>query len=404
MRANDTRLFPRGVAMSHEAPLTAAERAHTERLHAHLCSTIAAEGGWINFERYMDLALYTPGLGYYSAGGHKIGRAGDFITAPETSALFGACIAKQCAEILCSLPGGSIVEIGAGTGRLAVDVLSRLDTLDCLPDHYVILDVSADLRDRQRRLLGELEPRLSARVTWIDSPPATPIDGVILANEVLDALPVARFRWHPGYCEELGVVVTGADFAWHAQPASAPFTAICRRLQAAASCGWDDGYVSEFCPRLPAWAGLIARSLRRGAVLWFDYGLPRPQYYLAERHEGTLLCHFRQRPLQNPFVNPGLQDITAWVDFTAVAEAGVAAGCDVTGFCTQAFFLAGLAIDREMNDLAGGDQTRFAQLANQARRLMMPGEMGESFKAMAWTRGIEGELSGFTLQDLRHTL
>ena len=397
-----------GVPVQPEAALTQAERLHTERVREMLGGEIAGAGGWISFERYMELALYAPGLGYYSAGAHKLGEGGDFTTAPEVSALFGACVAQQCAEVLREVGGGSILEIGAGTGRLAVDVLTRLDALGCLPERYVILDVSADLRERQRRLIEEKLPRLAGRVTWSDAPGAAApgcaaFDGVILANEVLDALPVAQFRWRAAGCEELGVVVANGELGWAARPASAALSAACARLAAAVP-GWDDGYVSECCPRLVPWASAMAQSLRRGAVLWFDYGLPRAQYYLPERHEGTMLCHFRQRVLEDPFVNPGLQDITAWVDFTAVAEAGLAAGCEVAGFSTQALFLAGLGIDREMRWLAGDDENRFARLANQARRLMLPGEMGERFKAMAWTRGVERDLSGFLLQDLRHTL
>jgi len=390
--------------MPPEPPLSTDQQLHTMRVRAHLMDAIAGGGGWISFERYMDLALYAPGLGYYSAGAQKLGAGGDFTTAPEVSGLFGACVAQQCAEVLRELPRGCILEIGAGTGRLAVDVLSRLDALACLPSRYFILEVSADLRDRQRRLMVAALPHLAERVTWLDALPEAPLDGVILANEVLDALPVARFRWRADGCDELGVGVDDQGFAWAARPATAALTAACQRLASAAVGGWDAGYVSEYCPRLKPWARAVARSLGRGAVLWFDYGLPRPQYYHPERHEGTLLCHFRQRALEDPFANPGLQDITAWVDFTAVAEAGQAADCDVAGFTTQAWFLAGLGIDREMRALAGDDELGFARLANQARQLMLPGEMGERFKAMAWTRGMERELSGFALKDLRHTL
>jgi SAM-dependent MidA family methyltransferase len=390
--------------MRSEAALTSDQRLHTMRVRAHLMDEIAGGGGWISFERYMDIALYAPGLGYYSAGAHKLGEGGDFTTAPEISGLFGACVARQCAEVLRELAGGCILEIGAGTGRLAVDVLSRLDALGTVPTRYLILEVSADLRDRQRRLIAAALPHLADRVTWLDALPAAPLDAVILANEVLDALPVARFRWRTDGCDELGVGVVEDAFAWVSRPATAALTAACQRLASAAVGAWDSGYVSEYCPRLQPWARAVAQSLGRGAVFWFDYGLPRPQYYHPERHEGTLLCHFRQRVLEDPFENPGLQDITAWVDFTAVAEAGQAADFDVAGFTTQAWFLAGLGIDREMRSLAGDDEARFARLANQARRLLLPGEMGERFKAMAWTRGVERELSGFALQDLRHTL
>lgn len=398
MRGNDT-----GLSVQLDTPLRVEEMRHSQRVRALLAARIAANGGWLSFEHYMDAALYAPGLGYYSAGAHKFGDGGDFTTAPEISSLFGACVARQCAEVLRALGSGTILEIGAGTGQLAVDVLTRLDSLDCLPARYLILDVSADLRDRQRRLIQERLPQCAARVTWLDAPPDRAFDGVILANEVLDALPVARFRWHESGCEELGVACGADGFQWAPRVAPAAMTAICRRLEAAAG-GWDDGYVSEYCPRLQPWTAAVARALGSGAVLWFDYGLPRPQYYLPERHEGTLMCHFRHRAHDDPFVHPGLQDITAWVDFTAVAEAGLAADCTLAGFTTQAFFLAGLGVDGEMQNLARDDEIYFARLADQARRLMLPGEMGERFKAMAWTRGIDVELSGFALQDLRHAL
>ncbi len=388
--------------MQPAADLDPAQMQHTERVRAVIAEQIAGAGGWISFERYMDLALYAPGLGYYSAGSRKLGRGGDFITAPEVSPLFGACVAKQCAEIQGDGGAGSILELGAGSGRLAVDILTRLETLDRLPERYLILDVSADLRERQRQLLADRVPHLLPRLEWVDAPPAS-FDGVIVANEVLDALPVSRFMCRGPACEELGVSWVKGAFTWAARPAGPALRRACARLAAAAG-GWEGQYVSEYCPRLPSWTRAVVRGLRRGAVLWFDYGLPRPQYYLAERRDGTLICHFRHRAHGNPFVHPGLQDITAWVDFTALAECGAEAGFDLAGFTSQAYFLAGLGIDAEMRALAGDHQGQFARLANQARQLMMPGEMGERFKAMAWTRGVNRPLSGFALQDLRHSL
>ena len=375
---------------------------HSQRVHDHLTSAIVAAGGWLSFERYMDLALYAPGLGYYSAGGRKFGDGGDFTTAPEVSSLFGACVARQCAQVLEELNGGTVLEIGAGSGRLAVDMLTRLESLGRLPERYFILETSADLRARQLELVRRCVPHLGERVSWLDTPPDAAFDGVIVANEVVDALPVTRFRFRQQGCEEWGVVSDGAHFAWSTRPASAGLTATCLQLAAAAG-GWEDGYVSEYCPRLGAWTHAVTRSLRRGVVLWFDYGLPRPQYYHPERHEGTLICHFRQRAHDDPFLLPGLQDITAWVDFTALAEACVAGGCELEGFSTQAFFLAATEIDREMQFMAR-DDAHFARLAVQAKRLMMPGDMGERFKAMAWSRGLACELRGFVLQDLRHSL
>jgi len=389
--------------MRHEAVLSTEEAEHTERVREFIAGDIAAAGGWVSFERYMDLALYAPGLGYYSAGARKLGRDGDFTTAPEISPLFGACIAQQCDEVLCEIGGGSILEVGAGTGRLAVDTLARLETLGRLPVQYTILEISADLRDRQYQLARRCVPHLLERITWLDAPPQDPFDGVILANEVLDALPVARFRWHETGCDELGVASSDGGFGWSARPSNPAMVETCRLL-AMSTGGWEGGYVSEYCPRLGTWTRDVVRSLRRGAALWFDYGLPRSHYYLPERHDGTLICHFRQRAHENPFIRPGLQDISAWVDFTALAEACGPAECELKGFTTQAYFLAGLGIDGEMRAIAGEDDNQFARLANQARRLMLPGEMGERFKVMAWTRGVERELSGFALQDLRHSL
>lgn len=387
----------------HAAASESAAAAHSARLRDQLAAEINAAGGWLSFERFMDLALYAPGLGYYSGGAQKLGEGGDFTTAPEVSRLFGACVAVQCAEVLREIGSGSVLEIGAGSGRLAADLLARLETLGQLPENYLILEVSADLRQRQREHLEKRLPRLLQRVHWLDRPPEESFDGVILANEVLDALPVARFRWHLRAVEELGVEIRGREFAWGARPANAAMLQICSELSAVGG-PWNEGYVSEYCPRLGAWTRTVTEPLRRGAVLWFDYGLPRAQYYLPERHEGTLVCHFRQRLNDDPFANIGLQDITAWVDFTRVAEASREGDFELAGFTTQAHFLAGLKIDQEMRLAAGGDENQFARLANQARQLMMPGEMGERFKAMAWLRGLDMPLSGFALLDLRHSL
>jgi SAM-dependent MidA family methyltransferase len=407
------------------------ELAHVERVRERIAAEIDAAGGWIGFDRYMEIALYAPGLGYYSAGAHKLGPGGDFITAPEVSRLFGGCIARQCAEILGALGRGRILEIGAGSGRLAADVLSRLDALGCLPERYLVLEISADLRERQRRCIANEVPHLAHRVEWLDAPPDAAFDGVVLANEVLDALPVTRFRWHARQrgCEEMGVARDGLRFEWAPRTGSDALAAECERLAAAGGgggggadvgagagggvgagsgvggCGgWGDGYTSEYCERLTAWTAAVTSSHRAGLALWIDYGLPRRQYYFPERRDGTLICHFRGRVLDDPFFAPGLLDISAWVDFTRLAQASTACGYTLAGYTTQAHFLAGLSIDGEMHHLAGTDPTRFARLANEARTLLLPGEMGERFKVMAWMRGMESPLPAFQVQDLRHTL
>jgi SAM-dependent MidA family methyltransferase len=394
-----------------ESELGVEERAHTERVRERIAAEIDAAGGWIGFDRYMEIALYAPGLGYYSAGAHKLGPGGDFTTAPEVSRLFGGCVARQCAEILTALGRGSILEIGAGSGRLAADILSRLDGLGCVPERYFVLEISADLRERQRRHITAAVPRLARRVVWLDAPPDVAFDGIVLANEVLDALPVTRFRWHPpgseeGYderCEEVGVARDGRRLEWAPREGSEVLAAECARLEAAGG-GWQAGYTSEYCERLAAWTAAVTESHRAGLALWMDYGLPRRHYYFPERRDGTLICHFRQRAIADPFVAPGLQDITAWVDFTRLAQASAACGYALAGYTTQAHFLAGLSIDAEMHQLAAEDPSRFARLATEARTLMLPGEMGERFKAMAWMRGMDLPLPAFRVQDLRHTL
>jgi SAM-dependent MidA family methyltransferase len=389
MRIHDT-----GTERQREPSLTADEEQHSARVRSHIADAVRAAGGWLSFERYMDLALYAPALGYYAGGARKFGRDGDFTTAPELSPLFGGCVARQCAEVLGSFGAGCVLELGAGSGRLAIDVLTRLAALGRLPQRYFILDVSAELRARQSQLIETLPATLRERVVWLDAPPREAFDGVVLANEVLDALPVLRFRRLPGTTLEMGVAMTGPDFCWSARPASDAVADACRRFEAAAGAAWELPYESEYCPRLSAWAGSVTAMLRHGAVLWFDYGLPRPQYYLPERRDGTLICHFKHRVEFDPFRHPGLQDISAWVD----------SGFDLAGFTTQTYFLAGAGLEDEMRACAGEDAARAARVANEARRLVLPGEMGERFKAMAWVRGIDAGLRGFRLRDLRHSL
>lgn len=398
MRTNDTK-----IGAQREPKPDGEEQRHGERVATHIGNAIDAAGGWLSFEHYMDLALYAPGLGYYSAGARKFGPSGDFVTAPEISPLFGACIARQCAEVLAALAQGDILEIGAGTGRLAGEILARLESLGRLPARYLILEISADLRERQRMHLAERLPHLIERVRWLDAPPAQDFDGLVIANEVLDALPVRRFCWTRAQLLEMGVAREDREFVWSARPAAEDVVEYCSTLRAAGG-EWDDGYMSEYCARLGAWTAGVTRTLRRGVVLWFDYGLPRAHYYFPERRSGTLLCHFRQRVHDEPFRFPGLEDITAWVDFTLLAEASSAAGFSLAGFTTQTYFLAGNGIDVEMQRLGADDPNRQARLANQARQLMMPGEMGERFKVMAWMRGIQMPLAGFALRDIRESL
>lgn len=374
---------------------------HSRRLAALIRSEIDAAGGYISFRRYMALALYAPGLGYYSAGSIKLGRAGDFTTAPELSPLFAACLARQCAEIL-ERTGGVILEFGAGSGVLALGILNELAASGNLPDEYLILEPSADLRQRQHDLLHSL-PGIGRRVRWLDRLPPEPLHGVILANEVLDALPVHRIRLHAGSVHELGVRWRSLGFEWTRLPAGPDVEESARSVMGELG-ALPDGYTTEFNSGLRAWIAAAAGVLQEGAVLLLDYGYPRREYYHRDRSEGTLICHYRHRAHADPFLYPGLQDISASVDFTLVAEGATAAGLEVGGFTTQAHFLIGCGV-HELPQLAeGADERERLEFARQVRLLTLPGEMGERFKAMALLRSVAGPLMGFNAFDHRRRL
>jgi SAM-dependent MidA family methyltransferase len=391
-----------GAAVSMLPPLQPDEARHGAAVLQAVRDAIATHGGWLAFDDYLRIVLYAPGLGYYSAGSAKFGPGGDFVTAPELSGLFGRCVARQCAEVL-QRTGGDVLELGAGTGALAAGVLGMLRELDSLPQHYYILEVSADLRARAQQQLSSLPQALRARIRWLDALPAVPIAGVILANEVADALPFKRFVVTAGEPLERGVALSAQGELIEAdRPADAALRAAIARIAASLPQPWQDGYVSELCPMLEPWIAAIGAALARGLALIIDYGLARREYYHPQRARGTLRCHFRHRAHEDALLNPGLQDITAWVDFTRVAEAGCEAALEIAGYCTQAAFLLASGIE---SDLAPGAATvEHARLASQARQLLLPGEMGENFKAMALTRALDAPLRGFAYQDLRGSL
>ena len=390
--------------------LTPEEHAHSERVAAHIREFLRERGGVIGFDAYMRLALYAPGLGYYSAGATKIGAGGDFVTAPEVSSLFSRCLARQAADVLRET-GGDVLELGAGSGRMAADVLLELETLEALPGRYRILEVSADLADRQRARLAQLPPELARRVEWLDRWPAEPMRGIVLANEVLDAMPVERFvlRHRPGGLDvrALGVGLAGDAFEWRELSPSPELMHAVADIVEGLPAPLPDGYVSEACLSYQPWMASLAEQLESGVALLIDYGLPRAHLYHPERAQGTLRCHFRQRAHDDPFLYPGLQDITAWVDFTRVAEAADTAGLEVLGFATQAAFLIGAGMESLLTtemQIAADDMQRQARLAGEARRLMLPGEMGEVFKVIALGARFDAPLAGFAMQDLRASL
>jgi SAM-dependent MidA family methyltransferase len=383
--------------------LTPDESAHSQRLAERLRAEIARAGGWISFARFMQIALYEPGLGYYSAGARKLGAAGDFVTAPEVAPVFSRCLAVQCAEILRGLGGGELLELGAGSGAMAAAMLAELGRLDALPARYRILDVSADLRERQRATLQQAVPSLLDRVEWLDRLPDA-LHGVIVANEVLDAMPVERFALRGGEINALGVTWHFGRFEWSETRAPSLLRAAVRSAQRQAGDAWPDGYVSEVNLGLAPWLASLGGALERGVMLFVDYGLPRREYYSPDRSDGTLLCHFRHRFHDDPFARLGLQDITAWVDFTAVAEAGEAAGLALAGYATQAHFLIGNGIGEYVANVADLDVVQRVNLSRQAMLLTLPGEMGERFKVIALAMGYDSPLRGFAVRDLRHTL
>lgn len=383
--------------------LTAEEAAHSQRVVDRIRDEIDAHTGWISFERYMEVALYEPGLGYYSAGSAKLGRSGDFVTAPEISPLFSRCVANQCMQVLHDLPGSSILELGAGSGVMAADVLSELAAQQALPERYYILEVSADLRERQAALLKERIPGCLARVEWLDRLPEA-FRGIVIANEVLDALPVHRFRVRGTDINTVGVTWQLGRLDWSETRADAALEAAVRHIESEVGERLPDGYASEVNLRLPAWVRGVAGALHEGVLLLVDYGLPRRQYYRSDRREGTLLCHFRHRFHDDPLIHVGVQDIGAWVDFTAVAEAASAAGLNVAGYTTQAHFLIGNGIERFLAPQADDQLTNRVQLARQAMLLTLPGEMGERFKAIALARNYDAALQGFAIRDLAASL
>jgi SAM-dependent MidA family methyltransferase len=395
--------MPTGVTDSTLPAPDEVQRAHSEALVAHLRARIAMQDGWLRFDDYVQLALYAPGLGYYSAGARKFGAAGDFVTAPELSPLFGGVIARQYAS---ARPGDTVLELGAGSGALAATLLTRLAELDALPARYDILEVSADLRARQQERLSALPAELAARVRWLDRLPQAPWEGLVLANEVADALAFRRARWRAGTWQELGVGIDAqGTLQWRERPADAALGAELLRLFGAAP-EVPDGYCLELCPAMGPWLAALAAPLVRGALLLFDYGLGRAELYHASRSEGTLRCHYRHRAHDDPFLHPGLQDITAWVDFTRLAEGASDAGLEVAGYCTQAAFLLAGGIDSELGAAlaAARSPQETMQRRAEAQRLLMPGEMGETFKALLLTRGSVPAWSAFALQDLRRLL
>jgi len=396
----------------------AAALAHSETLLAQVCTEIRANGGWLPFDTYMERALYTPGLGYYSGGAAKFGwRAddgSDFITAPELTPLFARTLARVVGEALQASQTRQVMEFGAGTGKLAAGILTGLDALGIPCERYTIVELSGELRERQRATLaaaGGGDGSLLGRVEWLDALPEH-FDGVMLGNEVLDAMPVKLYRRSGGVWHERGVALDadsdpegGVRLAWADRllETSGP-DADATLAELLAQVEGDEEYLTETSPAAAAFTATLARMLGRGALLLIDYGFPRHEYLHPQRTGGTLMCHYRHRAHGDPFLYPGLQDITAHVDFTAVAEAGLQGGAELLGYTSQARFLINSGITEALSVLDPAQIKTFMPAANAVQKLLSEAEMGELFKVVGFARGIDGTLAGFERGDRSHTL
>ena len=379
--------------------------AQSEALVARIRAELDSARGWLPFDRYMERALYAPGLGYYSGGARKFGLRGDdgsdFVTAPELSPLFAATLARPLAEALQVSGTRDVMEFGAGTGKLAAGLLNALNALGAGFDSYLIVDLSGELRERQRETIAAAAPALVAKVRWLDALPEA-FEGVVIGNEVLDAMPVRLFASNGGVWHERGVVWRDDAFAFDDRPVSAAADlALLADIDIDVS---GDGYVTETHEAASAFTRTICTMLTRGAAFLIDYGFPRHEYYHAQRAQGTLMCHYRHRAHGDPFLYPGLQDITAHVEFTGIAEAGVETGADLLGFTSQARFLLNAGITEVLSEIDPADTARFLPAANAVQKLLSEAEMGELFKVIAFSRGLDDTLRAFSSGDRSHTL
>lgn len=369
--------------------------AHSQRLYQAIRAEIAGNGDWMSFAQFMALALYAPGLGYYSAGARKFGAAGDFVTAPEMTPYFGRALAAQVAEVM-ALSAPAVLEVGAGSGRLAADLLLELERLGALPERYEILDLSADLRARQRETLAAAVPHLLPRVSWRDDLPED-FSGAVVANELLDAMPAHVVAWRENGIFERGVSCdVEGRFIWVEREASGPLRDAAEEI--ARQCTLPPGYESEIALPVRAWVADWGRRLRCGALILIDYGFPRREFYHLQRGRGTLMCHYRHHAHPDPFFWPGLQDITVHVDFTAVVAAGDGAGLDLLGYGGQGQFLLNCGI-LDLLAMETPGTPDYIRATSAINKLLLPHEMGELFKVMLLGRGINTPLRGFAQGD-----
>ena len=361
-----------------------------------------AQDNNISFAEFMNMALYQPGLGYYSSGTHKFGKEGDFVTSPELGDLFAKCMAQQFKQIIQLLESPIIMELGAGTGQFCFDCLIELNRLNCMPEQYFILEVSADLKHRQQQKIKTLPLHIQQLVVWINQPPVDEYKGIIFANEVLDALAVEAFNYDGQRYNQLRVSndsFTESGFKKH----WLPFTSELEKQLISKQLNLSANFQSEFIPHLSEWIRTISGNLTQGSIIFVDYGYERSSYYHSQRNQGTLVCHFQHQANFDYFNNIGIQDITAFVDFTAVAEAADDCRLSVEGYSTQAHFLMSLEVHNKLGD-SENDYEAYYRKTTEMKKLTMPNEMGEKFKVIALGKNFEEELSGFSFSNQLHLL
>ena len=381
---------PEGSACSHSAAVA-----------RYIRERIEDAGGVLPFDQYMDAVLYAPGLGYYASGTRKFGEGGDFVTAPEMGPLFGRCLAHEVGPVLEMIDAPCVLEFGAGSGALAQSLIEALVASGQLPSRYCILEISPDLRERQRKRLEPLAKSYGLTIEWLEQIPSELLHGVILANEVVDAFAVTRFRVIEGRPWRAGVCIEGDGFAWDWIDDLAPDSVAAKIVRRH---GLAEGYTSEVWPRVDAWIDTLGHCLEQGLAIVIDYGFPAGEYYLPERSQGTLRCHYQHRAHNDPLIFAGIQDITCHVDFSALADAGRAVGFDILGYTSQEAYLLSLGLLDLAAPQPEDDEKAVLARAAEVKQLILPSQMGEAFKVMALGRNLDQELQGFELRDRRPSL
>jgi len=378
------------------------EKQHSQKLLDVIAQEINQSGGWIDFAHYMRLALYAPSLGYYSGGLQKFGEQGDFITSPEVSPLFAQTLANPMAKLLAELPNAQLMEFGAGSGKLAADLLYALNNLGQLPETYFIVELSADLQQRQREILLQRVPDLLPRVQWLNQLPEKSLNVIIIANEVMDAMPVTRFAIKDDKVMQQGVVMQDGELALSYRPASDEIQQQVEALEIPTTPGFE--YCSELNLNIAPWIKSLAECINQGAIYLIDYGYTRSEFYSDERDMGTFIGYYHHRALDAPLWYPGLQDLTAFVDFTAVAEAALENELDVDGFTSQGNFLINCGLAELVDNIEATSEVDNFKLVQQMKTLSLPGEMGERFKVLGLSKGLKENVPGFEVRDLRYSL